>query len=137
MTLTRAEILAMPADELRVEIAKRRGFDVVHIPSPNTGYVWFQLHKVTGRYSASSYLSEAKAWQDTPDPTVNIADTWVLWNELPNFKAIEEYAPRENMETKFVYLRTDTLHVRISGEPILLAISRAWLLWDVTREGAG
>ena len=116
MTLTRDEIMQMPADVLRVAIAHARHISVI---VSNNG--------------SGELIDPGAAWTPVPNWPANIADAWVLESEIPQNKR-KEYAlhcartiARDAKSLEEIYWRL--LH----ASP--LERSRAWLLWDVTREG--
>ncbi len=142
MTLTRAEILAMPADELRVEIAKRRGYSWWYA----TGIFYLvngsnrMMIDRTAVSSADPSLDDDQTSVRCPKYTTSISDAWELVEEM---RLAHIYVGVEvNVDgwlvdaIKNIESRESSLIV--VGQPTApLAISRAWLLWDVTREGAG
>ncbi|MHB0966001.1 MAG: hypothetical protein ACYC36_06045 [Bellilinea sp.] len=130
MTLTRAEILAMPADELRVEIAKRRG--------------WSDKEVLGSVFVYRGPNGELRPGY--PQYTANIADAWALVEEMRKERHELEINTDRNSNGEDIYevvilnprhdgLGTGwTLGDVVISDTAPLAISRAWLLWDATRE---
>jgi len=123
MTLTRDEIFSMTPDRLRVEIAKRRGIDVLY---PFDGrYGPFCQTGLTGE--GNPHLSVL------PDWTTSIADAWELVEDAQaeQYQQTFEIGHTPAISKRwFVIIGTH----RSVGDTASLAICRAWLLWHEERK---
>ena len=138
MTHTRAEILAMPAKQLLKAILTRRGWTVTSRIIPGiSGDVLFELWHKGNENTQGVSFNEKHVWKFAPDPTANIADAWELVEEMHRAGCVVVVVcnPAEGNDFCHVNPLSSLPLIAMYGVTILLAISRAWLLWDVTREG--
>jgi hypothetical protein len=131
MTLTRDEILAMTPDQLRVEIARERGYTVCAAK-------FFDVFELIldGRVLAVS-SNKQNAWHNTPNWPTSIADAWELVEEMRPLITVAITASHYGL-FNCTFTRRDEyfpfLEIR-DAATAPLAISRAWLLWHEERKG--
>jgi hypothetical protein len=83
--VTREEILALTDDEMRIEVAKARGFHVEAIPSNPPGVKpLYALVDAGGDFVGDWYYSPANCWYSAPNYPDDISLAWPLLCELGN-----------------------------------------------------
>lgn len=131
MTLTRDEILAMPPEQLRIEIAQRKGYTVC------TSKFFDAFELILDRRVLAVSHTRQDAWRCTPNWPTSFADAWELEDGVPEnetqayYDQVYKVIAEDRIARGMAMVRWDIYH----GSP--LERSRAWLLWHVTREGAG
>jgi hypothetical protein len=85
--VTREEILALTDDEMRIEVAKARGFHVEAIPSnpPGTKPL-YALVDAGGDFVGDWYYSPANCWRSAPNYPGDISAAWPLALEFSEQK---------------------------------------------------
>jgi len=113
--VNRNEIMTMPADELRLAIAKAHGW---------YGFGFYKSGVLSGLRNDPEYgvLSNA-----VPEWTTSIADAWVLLNEFPGFTMSKTPDGRALLSV------FDGI-THIADTDLILAICRAWLMWKTEAE---
>jgi len=122
--------MQMDAEQLRIEIAKAKGY-AVKADIRDYGNAVLLYHNGS---LVNWSTEEAILWNKyVPDWPTSIADAWELWNELPGHKVIYTM-PFDKVACGYggSYLDWDPRPVypyMIKGNDTMLAISRAWLIW--------
>lgn len=122
--MTRDEIMAMSPDELRVAVAKAKGWRV------------YIINK--GDFESLEYSTEEMPYvaRHCPDWPASIADAWELVEEIRQSGAWV-YVDTDNTYTcavQIVGVDNEITEYFSTADIAPLAISRAWLMWKREEE---
>ena len=135
MTLTRDEVLAMTHDQLRVEIARDRGYTVCAAK-------FFDVFELIldGRVLAIS-SNKQNAWHNTPNWPTSIADTWELVEDVnAHGYTVNIQIDHTGVTAYFTErgaISIEPVHFMEYGNTASIAICRVWLLWNEERKEQG